>query len=278
MPGISFLECDDDYAWFCFSPRSIERTLSRDFGCVDVHGHSQRRNLASCWRRRLSRAGRRRLARVGARGRQVRCKLRRLHGRVLGPRLYLQERGDGFVHGGGQSRPDVHLRGDGARAHTGGRRMAVGGLGRLPGPRRGRHQRAQSRSIQVQRELRRQHGGVLDDGLHVQERGDGFVHRRCQSRPDVHLWCTAGDGAHASPAATSRRRQLAVGGAGRLPGPRRGRHRWTESRSVEVQRELCGQHGRVLDDRLHVQERGHKRLHGRGDCRMQLASTRKRSR
>jgi hypothetical protein len=73
------------------------------------------------------------------------------------------------------------------------------GLGDCPGPRRGRHQRAQSRSVEVQRELRGQHGGVLDDGLHVQERGDGFVHRRCQSRPDVHLWRTAGDRSHAAP-------------------------------------------------------------------------------
>jgi len=105
----------------------------------------------------------------------------------LGQRLHLQERGDGFVHGRRESWPDVHLRGLGPRAR--GRRVAVGGDWRLPGPGRSRHEWTQSGPDEVQCELRGQHGGVLDDRLHLQERGDGFVHGRRQPRPNVHLRC-----------------------------------------------------------------------------------------
>ena len=113
-----------------------------------------------------------------------------------------------------------------------------------PGARRGGNARTGPRPGQVRRELCREHGGLLDDGLHLQERGDGSLHRRGEPRPDVHV-----SGRRRGGASQHAERRLAADGHGRLPGARRRGNPRPDPRSEQ------------MVDRLHVQERTDRAVH-----------------
>jgi hypothetical protein len=132
-----------------------------------------------------------------ARGRQVRREFRRLHSRVLGDRLYLQERGDRVraraVRIPARCTPARRRR----PCPAFGWRLAVGGSWRLPGPGRGGHQRAESQirpsAMRASRATRRCAGRPAARTRTWRR----VVHGRRQSGSDVHLRCPRGS--HAPP-------------------------------------------------------------------------------
>ena len=106
---------------------------------------------------------------------------------------------------------------------------------------------------------------MLDDWLHLQELGDGGVHRRRQPWANVHVrcLCCSTTTTTITAAARAHRRALAGDGHRGLSWAGRGGQQRPQSGSVKMQCELRGQHGGVLDDRLYLQERADRCVHWR---------------